>query len=104
MDSPEVLGIEVQNQLSVPKVIMLPWWKAEIAHSGARRLQGAQCKFLETTMIGSADLDAVQQAAQARYEDVLAKGYFSRGLFDLGGFARLIDVVACRVKGIAPLE
>jgi len=61
-------------------------------------------EFLETTMIGSGDFDAAQQAAQARYEDVLAKGYLSRGLFDPGGFARLIDVAACRVQGIASLE
>ena len=61
-------------------------------------------EFLETTMIGSGDFDAAQQAAQTRYDDVLAKGYLSRGLFDPGGFARLIDVAVCRAQGIAPLE
>ncbi len=61
-------------------------------------------EFLETTMIGSADFDAAQQAAQALYDEVLLEGYLGRGLFDPGGFARLIDVAACRAKGIHPLE
>jgi len=75
------------------------------AFVGWRTWRGVnQYEFLETTLIGSADFDAAQQAAQARYEDVLAKGYLSRGLFDPGGFARLIDVAACRAQGIAPLE
>ena len=75
------------------------------AFVGWRTWRGVnQYEFLETTMIGSDDFNAAQQAAQARYEDVLAKGYLSRGLFDPGGFARLIDVAACRTQGIAPLE
>jgi len=61
-------------------------------------------EFLETTTIGSDNFNAAQQAAQTQYDDVLAKGYLSRGLFDPGGFARLIDVAACRAQGIAPLE
>jgi len=61
-------------------------------------------EFLETTMIGSASFDAAQKAAQDRYDDVLMKGDFSRGLFDPGGFARLVDVAACRTQPIDPLE
>lgn len=61
-------------------------------------------EFLETTMISSADFAAAQQAAQDQYDEVLMKGYFSRGLFDPGGFARLIDVAACRAREIYPLE
>ena len=61
-------------------------------------------EFLETTMIGSAEFDDAQEVAQKRYEDVLVKGYLNRGLFDPGGFARLIDVAACRLQGIYPLE
>jgi len=63
-----------------------------------------QYEFLETTMISSSDFAAAQRVAKAQYDDVLMKGYFSHGLFDPGGFARLIDVAACRVKGIYPLE
>jgi len=75
------------------------------AFAGWRVWEGvSQYEFLETTMIGSDDFDAAQQAAQAQYDDVLMKGYFSRGLFDPGGFARLIDVASCRANGILPLE
>jgi hypothetical protein len=63
-----------------------------------------QYEFLETTMIGSADFAAAQQVAQDRYDDVLMRRYFSRGLFDPGGFARLVDVAACRTQEIYPLE
>jgi len=35
---------------------------------------------------------------------VLIEGHFNRGLFDPGGFARLIDVAAYRAQGILPLE
>ncbi len=61
-------------------------------------------EFLETTLIGSDDFDTALQVGQDEYDDVLAKGYFSRGLYDPGGFARLIDVAACRAQGILPLE
>jgi hypothetical protein len=37
-------------------------------------------------------------------DNVLIKGHFSRGLFDPGGFARLVDVAACRIREIYPLE
>ncbi|MCD4739444.1 MAG: hypothetical protein K8R89_09350 [Anaerolineae bacterium] len=63
-----------------------------------------QYEFLETTMIGSSDFAAAQQVGQKDYDDAFAKGYFTRGLFDPGGFARLVDIAACRVKGILPLE
>ncbi len=61
-------------------------------------------EFLETTMIGSDDFDAARQTAQEEYDEALMQGYFSRGLFDPGGFARLVDVAACRAEGIYPLE
>ncbi|MBU1747559.1 MAG: hypothetical protein KKA73_07715 [Chloroflexi bacterium] len=61
-------------------------------------------EFLETTIIGSNDFDTAQQTAQAQYDEVLMKGYFSQGLFDPGGFARLIDVAECRERKIYPLE
>ncbi len=63
-----------------------------------------QYEFLETTMIGSDDFAAALQTGQAQYEEAVSKGYFGRGLFDPGGFARLIDVAACRARGIYPLE
>jgi hypothetical protein len=63
-----------------------------------------QYEFLETTMIGSDDFDDAQQAAQDLYDDVLTKGYLTKELFAPGGFARLIDVSACRARGIHPLE
>jgi hypothetical protein len=63
-----------------------------------------QYDFLETTLIGSSDFAAAQQVGQQQYEEALMKGYFNRGLFDPAGFARLIDVAACRAQAIYPLE
>lgn len=63
-----------------------------------------QYEFLETTMIGSADFTAAQETGRREYNDALAQGYFTRGLFDPGGFARMVDIAACRDKGILPLE
>jgi len=84
-----------------PLIVIVPGH----AFVGWRIWQGVnQYEFLETTMIGSNDFDAAQQVARAQYDDALMSGYFSRRLFDPGGFARLIDVAACRVKGIYPLE
>ncbi|MGE5603501.1 MAG: hypothetical protein ACM30E_10640 [Nitrososphaerales archaeon] len=60
-------------------------------------------EFLETTLIGYGDFDSAQASAQARYDDALMKGYFERELFDTAGYARLIDVAACRAQGIYPL-
>jgi len=61
------------------------------------------CEFLETTMTGREDFDAALEAGRRQYEDARSKGYFERALFDESGFARLIDVAACRVKQIYPL-
>ncbi len=63
-----------------------------------------QYEYLETTMISSADFEAAQKAAHALYDEALLKGFFDRELFDPDGFARQIDVAACRAKGIYPLE
>jgi len=63
-----------------------------------------QYEFLETTMIGSSDFSSAQDRGRQQYENALLKGYFSRGLFDPGGFARLIDIAACRDRDILPLE
>jgi hypothetical protein len=62
-----------------------------------------QYEFLETTMIGSDTFAAAQQAGRRRYEAALMRGDFNRGLFDPAGFARLVDVAACRAKGVMPL-
>lgn len=61
-------------------------------------------EFVETTMVGSDDFEAAQNFARQQYADALERGYFTRGLFDPGGFARLIDVVACHTNGIMPLR
>jgi hypothetical protein len=61
-------------------------------------------EFLETTMISSADFAAAQQTAQDQYDEALLKGYFSRGLFGPGSFARLVDVALCHAREIYPLE
>ncbi len=63
-----------------------------------------QYEFLETTMISSSDFASAQQVGQQEYGEALGKGYFSRGLYDPVGFARLVDIATCRVKGIMPLE
>lgn len=63
-----------------------------------------QYEFLETTMIGSEDFATANQTGRREYDEALANGFFTRGLFDPGGFARLVDIAACRTKGILPLE
>ncbi len=84
-----------------PIIVMVPGH----AFLGWRIWRGVdQYEFLETTMISSEKFAIAQQAAQDQYDDVLMKGYFSRGLFDPGGFACLVDVAACRAKEIYPLE
>jgi hypothetical protein len=60
-------------------------------------------EFLETTLIGYDDFDKAQQAAQDQYDNALMNGYFDRELFHPDGFARVIDVRACRAKDIIPL-
>jgi len=62
-----------------------------------------QYEFLEMTEINKGDFDAAQQSAQRRYDKAQIKGHHERPLFDPNGFLRVIDVVACRKKGILPL-
>jgi hypothetical protein len=85
-----------------PFIVIVP----EHAFVGWRIWPGVDLdyEFLEITMIGSVSFDAAQQLAKARYEDAKSKGYLTHALFDPGGYARLIDVAACRAKGIHPLE
>jgi|GEM_PF-1641365 len=84
-----------------PLIVVVPGH----AFVGWRTWRGVErYEFLETTMIGTSDFGAALQAGQAQYGQALTRGYFSRGLFDPGGFARLVDVAACRARGIYPLE
>lgn len=62
-----------------------------------------QYEFLETTMTGTDDFEAALQSGNQQYEEACHKGYFERELFDPRGFARLIDVAACRAQQIYPL-
>ena len=72
---------------------------------GERLLCGVVDLALEyNAQLVTLEVRASNEAAQALYGDVLSKGYFGRGMFDPGGFARLIDIAACRTKGIMPLE
>jgi len=63
----------------------------------------SQYDFLETTMTGSADFEAALEAGNQCYAEARQKGYFGRALFHPDGFARLIDVAACRARQIYPL-
>jgi len=62
-----------------------------------------QYDFLETTMTGTDDFDAALRVGNVQYDEAKASGYFGRELFDAGGFARLVDVAACRARQIYPL-
>jgi hypothetical protein len=55
-------------------------------------------EFLETTKIGYSEFDAAQEDAKAKYDDAIFKSSKNQG------FIRIIDVKACRKKGIYPLE
>ena len=63
-----------------------------------------QYEFAETTMIGTSDFVSAQREGQRQYDAALKSGYFTRDLFDPNGFARLIDIAACRAAGIMPLD
>jgi hypothetical protein len=74
------------------------------AFVGWRLWQDAdQFEFLETTLTGADGFENALSSGREQYEDALSRGYFGRELFDAAGFARLIDVAACRAKGIYPL-
>jgi hypothetical protein len=74
------------------------------AFVGWRAWRGlAQYDFLETTMTDSDEFDAALDKGNRQYEEAHDRGYFGRELFDRRGFARLIDVAACRGREIYPL-
>jgi len=60
-------------------------------------------EFLETTMTGTGDFEEALVAGFGQYQQACEAQYFGRGLFDPTGFARLIDVRACRARHIYPL-
>jgi hypothetical protein len=74
------------------------------AFVGWRTWQGLDdYEFLETTMTGTEDFRTALEEGHRQYQEAEARGYFERELFDARGFARLIDVAACRAKQIYPL-
>jgi len=62
-----------------------------------------QYEFLETTMTATDEFGAALAEGNRQYADARDKGYFGRELFDRRGFARLVDVAACRSRDIYPL-
>jgi hypothetical protein len=63
----------------------------------------AQYDFLETTMTSSNDFEEALHVGNQYYAEAQEKGDLQRALFDSNGFARLIDVAACRARQIYPL-
>jgi len=62
-----------------------------------------QYDFLETTMTGTDEFEAALETGNQHYAQARDNEYFQRELFDPLGFARLIDVAACRARHIYPL-
>ena len=61
-------------------------------------------EFVETTLIATHSFaEAQAERAGPVHGGAAARG-FARGLFDPAGFARLVDVAACRKAGVYPLE
>jgi hypothetical protein len=62
-----------------------------------------QYDFLETTLTAADDFENALKVGKQTYGEAQDRGYFGREIFDPQGFARLIDVTACRAKHIYPL-
>ena len=62
-----------------------------------------QYDFLETTLTGTDDFETALDEGYQHYAQARSNEYFGRELFDPHGFARLIDVTACRARHIYPL-
>jgi hypothetical protein len=83
-----------------PMMVIVP------GHSfiGWRTWQGLeQLEFLETTLTGTDSFENALRVGQNQYREARGRGYFGRELFHAKGFARLIDVAACRERRIYPL-
>jgi hypothetical protein len=63
-----------------------------------------QCEFLETTMINSGDFIGALKTGQELYDRAVEREDFQRRISDPLGFARLVDVRACRRRNIFPIE
>ena len=59
--------------------------------------------FLETTMIGTKKFQMALNQGNTLYREALQKDYNKRSLFDPSGFIRIVDIAACRRKGIIPI-
>lgn len=97
-----VLFASLLENASIQPVIMLIPGHAFVGwhvYKGVERYE-----FIETTMISSADFVSAQAVAQASFDDAQFRGYFSRELLHPLGYARMIDVNACRSEEIYPLE
>lgn len=82
-----------------PLILILPFhavvgWKIE---SGKE-----QYEFLDTTLIGKEDFTTAQRKGQSYFEDAQSSGLFEKILFDFTGYARLVDIQACRTRDIYP--
>lgn len=58
--------------------------------------------FLETTMIGASSFREALEVGNNQYQHVVQQGFAQHPLFDQNGFLRIVDVAACREKGINP--
>ncbi|MBN1146202.1 MAG: zinc ribbon domain-containing protein [Anaerolineales bacterium] len=70
------------------------------------RLQpgGEAFEFLDSERVGSADFETARDFGRRLCTQALEAGWRDRPLFDPQGYFRLVDIAACRQKGIYPLE
>jgi hypothetical protein len=62
-----------------------------------------QADFLETTMIPTkSNFETALAAGNRLYQEAIEQGFNKRSLFDPNGFIRIIDIAACRKRGIHP--
>jgi hypothetical protein len=83
-----------------PIIVLIP----DHAFVGWHTYRGSdQYEFLEMQRPSSDSFENAQQIAQERFRQAQQAEDFERELFDPRGFARIIDIAACRKKGIYSL-
>ena len=55
------------------------------------------------SIVGTGNFKDALEVGNNRYQKAIQQGFAQRPLFDSNGFLRIVDVTACRKKGINPL-
>ncbi len=95
-----LLFASLLEHISLNPVILLIREHALVGWHISSNAEEKEYEFLDTALIPTDDFTTAWQSGQKQYQEAKVQNLFAKPVFDMSGFAHLIDIESCRAGGI----